>query len=89
AWATYSFTPKSNLQFNFRHQKVSQQFIPNGGSLTDFSAKANYWVRSDLEFSGLVQHERWLFPAIQPNASDNVTAAVQVTFEPRNFFARK
>jgi hypothetical protein len=89
AWATYSFTPKSSLQFNFRHQKVSQQFIPSGGSLTDFSATANYWLRSDLELSGLVQHERWLFPVIQPNVSDNVTAAVQLTFEPGNLFAKK
>jgi hypothetical protein len=89
AWATYSFTPKSNLQFNFRHQKVSQQFIPDGGSLTDFSATANYLLRSDLALSGMVQHERWLIPVIQPNTSDNITAAVQITFQPRNLFARK
>jgi hypothetical protein len=88
AWATYSFTPKSSLQFNFRHQKVSQQFIPDGGTLTDFSASANYWLHSNLELSGWVQHERWLFPVIQP-ATTNVTAALQITFEPHNLFARK
>lgn len=88
AWATYSFTPKSSLQFNFRHQKVSQQFIPAGGTLTDFSASANYWLHSNLELSGWIQHESWLFPVIQPETS-NVTAALQITFEPRNLFARK
>ena len=88
AWATYSFTPKSSLQFNFRHQKVSQQFIPEGGTLTDFSASANYWPHSNLELSGWIQHENWLFPVIQP-ATSNVTAALQVTFQPRNLFVRK
>ena len=88
AWATYSFTPRSSLQFNFRHQKVSQQFIPDGGTLTDFSTSANYWLHSNLELSGWIQHERWLFPIIQP-ATSNVTAALQVTFEPRNLFTRK
>lgn len=88
AWATYSFTPKSSLQFNFRHQKVSQQFIPDGGTLTDFSASANYWVHSNLELSAWIQHENWFFPIIQP-ATSNVTAALQVTFMPRNLFIRK
>ena len=88
AWATYSFTPKSSVQFNFRHQKVSQQFIPEGGSLTDFSASANYWLHSNFELSGWVQHERWLFPVIQPVTS-NAVAALQITFQPRTLFARK
>ena len=88
ARATYSFTPKSSLQLNFRHQKVSQQFIPAGGTLTDFSASANYWLHSNLELSGLVQRESWLFPVIQP-ATSNITAALQITFQPRNLFARK
>src|SRR6185437_674709 len=88
AWATYSFTAKSSLQFNFRHQKVSQQFIPEGGTITDFSASANYWLHSNLELSGWIQHENWLFPVIQP-ATSNVTAALQVTFQPRNLFVRK
>ena len=28
AWTNYWFSPRNRLQFNFRHQKVSQQFIP-------------------------------------------------------------
>ncbi len=31
AWANYWFTPKNRIQLNFRHEKVSQQFIPGGG----------------------------------------------------------
>jgi len=74
------------LQFNFRHLKVSQEFIPGGGTLTDVGVRGDYWVRSNLSLSAWVQHERWLFPVIQPNASNNVTAAVQVLFEPQKLF---
>lgn len=86
AWTTYWFNPRSNLQLNFRHQKVSQEFIPQGGTLTDFGIAGNYWLRSGLDISAWVQHERWLFPAIQPNAANNVTAQMQISFEPRTLF---
>lgn len=86
AWTTYWFSPKNNLQFHFRHQKVSREFIPDGGSLTDLGVSTDIWVRSNLGLSAWVQYERWLFPVIQPNASRNVTAAVQVLFAPRKLF---
>jgi hypothetical protein len=88
AWATYSFSPRTKLQFDFRHQKVSRQFIPSGGTLTDFGVSADYQLRSSLILSGRVQHERWLFPAIQPNANRNVTAAIQITLEPHDLFRK-
>jgi membrane-associated phospholipid phosphatase len=88
AWATYWLNPKSKVQFNFRHQKVSSQFIPEGGTLTDFGFSSEYRLRSNLGLSARVQHERWLFPVIQPNASKNVTAAVQIVYEPGRLFRR-
>ncbi len=86
AWTNYWFSPRNRLQFNFRHQKVSQEFIPGGGSLTDIGVRGDYWVRSNLGVSASVQHERWLFPVIQPNVSRNVTATVQILFEPHKLF---
>jgi hypothetical protein len=44
--------------------------------------RGDYWVRSNLGLSASVQHERWLFPVIQPNVSGNVTATIQILFEP-------
>jgi hypothetical protein len=88
AWTNYWFSPKTKLQFNFRHQKVSRKFIPDGGTLTDFGVRGDYWVRSNLGISAWIQHERWLFPVIQANASKNLTAAVQVQFQPHKFLHR-
>jgi hypothetical protein len=86
AWSNYWFSPRSRLQFNFRHQKVSQEFVPGGGSLTDFGVRGDYSARPDLSLSFSVQRERWLFPSIQPNVSRNLAASVQILFEPHKLF---
>jgi hypothetical protein len=88
AWTNYWFSARNRVQLNFRHQKVSQQFIPGGGTLTDFGARGDYWTRFNVGISAWVQYERWLFPVIQPGAERNVTAAVQISFEPQKWFRR-
>jgi hypothetical protein len=88
AWTNYWFNARNKLQLNFRHQKVSPQFIAGGGSLTDFGASVDLWVHSNFDVSAWIQHERWLFPAIQPDASTNVTAALQISIEPTGLFRR-
>jgi len=45
-------------------------------------------VRSNLGLSAWVQHERWLFPVIQPNVSRNVTATVEIMFASQKLFKR-
>ena len=87
-WATYWLSPRNNVQFNFRHQKVSQQFIPDGGSLTDIGVSADYWFRNNFGVSARLQRERWLFPVIQPDVSHNVTASVELLFEPKRLRSR-
>lgn len=86
AWTTYWFTPKNNLQLTFRHQKVSNRFIPDGGTLTDFGISSDYWLRPNFGLSAKVQQERWLFPVIQPNVSRNVTAVVEILLTPHKLF---
>jgi hypothetical protein len=87
-WASYWFSARNRLQFNYRHQKVSQQFIPGGGTLTDAEVRNDYWLRPNLGLSAWVQYERWLFPVIQPNSAGNVTIGLQVQFRPQKLFQR-
>ncbi len=87
-WANYWFSSRNRLQVNYRHQKVSQQFIPGGGTLTDVGLRNDYWLRPNLGLSAWVQYERWLFPVIQPNSSRNTTAAVEIQFQPQRLFQR-
>jgi membrane-associated phospholipid phosphatase len=88
AWTTYHLNPRSLVQVNFRHQKVSQQFIPGGGSLTDVGLRWDWQIGSSLGFSANVQHERWLFPVIQPSAARDVKASLEIRFQPQRLFQR-
>jgi hypothetical protein len=87
-WANYWFNPRNRLQFYYRHQKVSQQFIPGGGTLTDVGVRNDYWLRPNLGLSTWAQYERWLFPVIQPNSARNVTVGVELQFQPQKLFRR-
>lgn len=81
-WTNYWFAPRSSLQLNFRHQKVSQQFLPLGGTLTDVGIQADILVNPHLSIKGGVKYEDWLFPVIAAAAQRNVAASLQVTFWP-------
>ncbi len=81
-WATYWFTPRSKLQLNYRHQKVSKQFIPNGGTLTDVGVYADFLVRNHFSVTGSVQYETWNFPVISPTQKTDVSTSIQFTYWP-------
>jgi membrane-associated phospholipid phosphatase len=87
AWTNYWFSPRNRVQVNFRHQKVSQEFIPGGGTLTDAGVRADYWLRSNLGLSASVQYEKWLFPVIQPGAERNLTGTIEIQFHPQSLFS--
>jgi len=86
AWTNYWFSARDRLQLNFRHQKVSQGFISGGGTVTDVGARGDYWVSSNLSLSASVQYERWIFPVIQPTQSTNVSATLEIQFQPQKVF---
>lgn len=88
AWTTYWFSPRNKLQFGYRHQKVSQAFIPNGGTLTDASVRAEFWPRSSFSLSASVQYEAWNFPVIASTQQSNVTSLIQLSFWPKSFRAK-
>jgi Capsule assembly protein Wzi/PAP2 superfamily len=88
AWTNYWFGARNRLQFNFRHQKVSQGFLPGGGTVTDVGVRGDYWFRPSVGISTSVQYERWLFPVIQPNSQRDVSASVQILFQPEKLFRR-
>jgi hypothetical protein len=41
-----------------------------------------------MGISASVQYEHWIFPVIQPNPVTNVTASVQISFQPQKWFRR-
>jgi hypothetical protein len=89
AWTTYWFNPRSKLQFEFRHLKVSHEFIPNGGTLADVGVRADFWTRSTFSLSTAVQYEAWTYPVLAPTRQSNVTSLVELSFWPKGSLRRR
>ena len=85
-WSNYWLSAKNRIQFSFRHQKVSQQFVPGGGTLTDVGVEADYWLSRGIGFSASTQYERWLFPIIRPGPQNDFSASVEIRFQPQRAF---
>ncbi len=81
AWTTYWFSPRSKVQWNYRHEEVDKTFI-GGGHLNDIGVKAELLMRSDLQLSASTQYEQWQFPVLSPQPHIDVTTSVQITFFP-------
>ncbi|MGH9512044.1 MAG: capsule assembly Wzi family protein [Terriglobales bacterium] len=81
AWLTYSLTPYSKLQFQYRNQETQRDFV-GGGHLNDYALRGDFMVRSHFAFSGFLQYEEWRFPVLSPANQNDVAASLQLTFFP-------
>ncbi|HEY2119951.1 MAG TPA: capsule assembly Wzi family protein [Candidatus Acidoferrum sp.] len=85
AWSTYWFNPKSSLQFAYRNQRVSSDFIPKGETIHDGSVNLNYWLNKEWNVSTLVQYEQWNAPVLATGLQKNWTSSVEVQYWPKNW----
>ena len=83
AWSTYWFTPRTKLQFGYRHQKVSREFVPGGGTLTDAGVSADIWIGKNFSLTAGFQYEKWNFPVLAPTPQTDLTSSIQLTFWPK------
>jgi hypothetical protein len=84
-WTTYSFSTRTNLQFGYRHAKIAKDFIPQGETMNDASAKLNWNLGHDVTVSTQVQYEKWLAPVLEPTPQTNWTTSLGVEFRPRSW----
>jgi hypothetical protein len=80
-WLSYFFSPHSSLEFGYRQQLVSKDFI-GGGRSSDYAVRTQVMLGSNMALSGLVQYEHWWFPLLSSTPQSNVTASLQLTFYP-------
>jgi len=84
AWSTYWLTSRDKIQFNYRHQKVGGQYLPQGGTLNDGGVRADFWVGTAVMLSGSVQYEKWNYPLLDPLPRSNVATTLELSFWPRS-----
>ncbi|MFZ1133856.1 MAG: capsule assembly Wzi family protein [Candidatus Korobacteraceae bacterium] len=83
AWATYSMTPMTSIQFAYRTMKIGQDYIPRGTTQQMGSVAATLRIRKQTELKGFMQYESWLVPVLNPTRQRDFTASVQVTWFPK------
>jgi hypothetical protein len=81
AWATYHFSPRSQIQLTYRHNDVDKAFL-QGGNLQDIGLQTQIQLNRKVGVSANVQYETWNFPALSSIGHTNVTSVIELTFWP-------
>lgn len=79
----YWLSAKSKIGLEFRHRKVDQIFLPQGGTQNDVAVNVDFFTRQGLSFSGKVQYESWLMPLLATAHQSNLAASFQLGFWPK------
>ena len=83
AWTHIGLSPRTNWSLNFRHQKVSAEFIPGGGTLTDFAVAPSF-SRGQLSFFCHAQYLDVEFSS-HPTANMRSDLLPEISFWPKGF----
>jgi hypothetical protein len=84
AWSTFWLSPRDKIQVTYRHQKVSGQYLSQGGTLNDGGVSVDFWLGTGVMLSGAVQYEKWNYPVLDPLPRSNVTTSLEVSFWPHS-----
>jgi membrane-associated phospholipid phosphatase len=84
-WSTYWLSSRNKIQFQYRHQKVDGDYLPQGGTLNDGGVNVEFQLRPEVTVAGSVQYEKWNYPVLDPLPRSNVTTSIQLTFWPRSW----
>ncbi|MGA8763363.1 MAG: capsule assembly Wzi family protein [Candidatus Sulfotelmatobacter sp.] len=81
AWLTYHLSPRSTLALAYRHNNVDKGFL-EGGTLRDWTVRADLALTRRIGVSATVEQERWHFPVLLAAAQSDVAASVQLSLWP-------
>ncbi|HEY1261909.1 MAG TPA: capsule assembly Wzi family protein [Terriglobales bacterium] len=87
-WSNYWLSPRSRIQFGYRHQGVAREFL-DGGHLNDFSVQSELVLRPTLALSAGTQYEYWNFPLFGMNTRSNWSTSLAITFRPNWLLKRR
>ena len=80
-WFTYWLSPRNTLQFAYKDNSVSSDFIPQGGAWQDYGLQNQIYLRSGLYLKTQVQYEHISrYPILFNGTQNNVTAIVEFGF---------
>jgi len=88
-WSNYWLNSFSSIQASYRHFKISNGFIPGGGTQNDFSVGARLRIRHDWEFLTNFQYEQWTIPVLASNRQSDFVSSIQITYWPKEWAKKR
>lgn len=82
AWVTYHLSGNEWVQVSFRHQKISQVFIPDGTTLDDINFQIVKRLGHDVELNATFTGEHYKAPIYLPGQQSATSTSVQLTWYP-------
>jgi hypothetical protein len=87
-WTSWWFSGRDRLEAGYRHLKTSSRFLPGGGTQSDATVRGSFELGSGWIAAAAVQHERFWIPVLG-GPRRNLSASVQLTWEPALQFSRR
>jgi len=82
-WFNYWFSPRDTLQFSYKHNTVSPDFVPQGGAWQDYSVRNEISFRSGVYLRSQLQYEHISrYPLLFSGPQNNVAAVVELGLLP-------
>jgi len=84
SWFTYWISPRDTVQFIYKHNTVSSDFVPGGGAWQDYglrsdvSLKGGFYMKTEIQYEHISR-----YPILFSGPQKNITAIVEVGFSPR------
>ena len=78
----YWLSAKSKIGLEFRHRKVDQIFLPQGGTQNDVALNAEIVNGRGFRLLGNLQYEAWRIPLLTTNRQSNVAVSIEFGFWP-------
>ncbi|MGA3196081.1 MAG: capsule assembly Wzi family protein [Terriglobales bacterium] len=83
SWLTWWISPQSTLQFTYRHNSVSHDFVPGGGFWQDYGVRQEMDFGSGLYLKSQAQFEHIArYPLLFSGPENNLTAIVELGLHP-------
>jgi len=82
-WLTYWISPRNTVQFIYKHNTVSSDFVPGGGAWQDYGLSNQMYLQNGFYLKSELQCENISrYPMLFRGPQRNFTAVLEVGFSP-------
>jgi membrane-associated phospholipid phosphatase len=83
-WLRYWISPRNTVQFIYKHNTVSSDFVPQGGAWQDYGLSNEMYLQNGFYLKSEVQYENISrYPMLFKGPQKNFTAVLEVGFSPK------